>query len=114
MTREIKRGGPFPGPREEAQLLGPYPTWDSWKRQVFERFPEFAKNGSENLLKGFYEARRSSQKIHLKTGVVDTTPVKNFLHETKVKDPTFFTKCREPITFILENTEIETSPKGRR
>ncbi len=113
MTARIERGGPYPGPRDEAELIGPYPTWDFWKRQVFEKFPEFADNGSESLLKGYYTARRLAQKIHLEKGIVDTTSVKTFLSEVKANDPTFLAKCKDPIKFILENTEIKTSQKGR-
>lgn len=66
MTKETKRGAPYPSghERDEAKLLGPYPTWDAWKHTIESHLNVKLKemrDSTEAVLKEAYITRRLIQ-----------------------------------------------------
>jgi len=102
-----ERGGPFPNPREylEAQQIGPYPTWGSWKHQVAERFGQAWVDGcpkGEELVHKFYIMRRLDQK----RGSIDPERVAAFWEDVEGAVKGFESIYGEIVAFIVERTPV--------
>jgi len=111
---ERKRGGPFPDSLEhlEAQRIGGYPTWKSWKYQVEERFGSEWKDGcpqAETLVHQFYILRRLQQSEKR----IDQVKVNNFWQDAQTKIPDFEGKFGSVIEFIIGKTPIDGTPRKR-
>lgn len=117
---ERERGGPFPNALEhlEAQRLGRFPTWSSWKHQVEERFGSQWSDGcpsAEPLIHKFYILRRLQQlKGRIDQG--DQEKVISFwdIAQTKISD--FDERFGDIVSFIIKCTPVSPPPtdKGRR
>lgn len=106
-TKERKRGGPFPDglEQQEAQLVGPHPTWRSWRHTAEERLGISFKDSNvpgEPLLHEFYVMRRLQQKA----GEINKADVREFWRRAKRQLPDFEKTHTRVIEFIIEKTPI--------
>ncbi len=67
MTREIKRGAPYPSgeERQKAKALAPYPTWGRWGPTIESNLNVDLgnlRNGVEEIFEEVYTTRRLIQK----------------------------------------------------
>lgn len=107
MNKEAKRGVPFPNgfERDEAKLLGPFPSWGAWKHVIEKRFGIDFKNShrpAENLLHQFYVIRR----LHQKAGQIDKEEIMEFWQWAEEEMPGFEEKYSVVIDFIVNKTPI--------
>lgn len=105
---ERERGVPFPDPRDhlEARLVGPYPTWGSWKHQIAKEFGQDWVDGcprGEELIHKFYIMRRLDQK----RGSIDPERVAAFWKGVEGAVKGFESLYGEVVAFIVEKTPIK-------
>jgi len=110
MSKE-KRGYPFPNGwiHKEAQKIGPYPVWKSWRHTLVNRFPsdwEQLSNGGENILKEAYLLRR---EIQLGTKKFDDWS--KFIDQIDKNNPGFWDKHRQLIQTLVNKTESDKVKK---
>ena len=109
MTKEARRGSPFPNghTREEAKDVGPYPPWDGWKHIIKSRLGidlKELRNGTEAILKEAYMLRR-----YIQLGRLEKDSWMEFLDELDKNHPEFMDKADSVniISLIVERTESE-------
>jgi hypothetical protein len=107
MTERLKRGGPYPSgfAKEEAELVGPYPTWDRWKNTIKSHLGvnlKTLKNSTEAVLREGYIIRRLIQ-----LGEVDSNTWSEFIMEVDEEHPGLLDENERIIRFIVEKTESQ-------
>lgn len=106
MTPEHKRGIKHPDgfSKREAQKVGPYPPWDSWKHNLYNKFPSLDHSLPENVkirLEGYYNIRRLFQQ-----GIDQSSQLTVWMNEVEQLLPSFFEKYNLLIRFIKDKTEV--------